>query len=88
MGKGQLRLPFIFMENVMPVLTSIQPDFMDQLLAHQLDIGGAPQVVEVQISTDQSKLWVNINGVCALRVSNVQTMMVAQQMGEPVNRKK
>lgn len=36
----------------------------------------APKGVQVQVSADGKKLWVNINGVCALRCSQVEVMDV------------
>lgn len=39
------------------------------------DIPGA-KIVEVQIRTDGKVLWVNVDGICALRVCNIENVSV------------
>jgi hypothetical protein len=36
----------------------------------------APEIVEVQIRSDGSVLWVNIDGICRLRACNIGNMLV------------
>lgn len=43
------------------------------LLDAALDITGAKQV-QVQVSRDGTVLWVNVNGVCALRACRIETL--------------
>lgn len=46
---------------------------MTALLDAALDITGAKQV-QVQVSRDGTVLWVNVNGVCALRVCRIERL--------------
>lgn len=36
----------------------------------------APQVVEVQVSHDRRKLWLNINGKCVIRCCQIENLHV------------
>lgn len=35
-----------------------------------------PQVVEVQISVDKKKVWVNVDGVCRFRAHDIQNFVL------------
>lgn len=46
---------------------------LNDLMAAQIDINGADIV---QIQTDASRVWVNVNGICVLRIYGVKTIEV------------
>lgn len=45
------------------------------VLDNQLDITGA-DVVEVSHSADGTVLWVNVSGICALRICRIKQLMM------------
>lgn len=48
-----------------------------------IDITG-PQVVEVQVSHDCRKLWVNVNGKCVLRCCQIENLVTESIDQKPV----
>ena len=52
----------------------LSPSF-DEILASQLDIT-APKHVEISLSEDRSVLWVNVDGICALRICRIPELTV------------
>ena len=48
---------------------------MPEFLREFLDIT-APEIVEVKLREDGKVLWVNINGVCRLRISQMKEISV------------
>jgi len=48
---------------------------MAEEIPQQLDITGA-EVVEVGIRNDGRVLWVNVNGICRLRVCRIKTLVL------------
>ena len=36
----------------------------------------APQHVEIQLREDKTVLWVNVNGVCALRICRIESLKI------------
>lgn len=44
----------------------------------------APKVVEVQVSHDNRRLWVNINGRCVLRCCKIENLVVEDIDPKPV----
>ena len=51
----------------------------DALLENQLDITGA-KLVSVQWREDNSVLWVNVNGVCVLRVCAIEKLKIEREV--------
>jgi hypothetical protein len=47
-----------------------------------LDITGA-KAVEVRVRADGTVLWVNVDGICALRVCQVQVLVVEDKRNGP-----
>lgn len=47
-----------------------QVQIIDKVMQKHIDING-PEMVEVVYNDQTQTLWVNVNGVCALRASNV-----------------
>lgn len=48
---------------------------MDKLMDTQVNITGA-QIVHVEKRADGKVLWVNVNGICVLRVCNIGKLTV------------
>lgn len=48
----------------------------EQLMDAMLDITTPAQGIQVQISADRKTLWINIDGVCILRVSGIPYITV------------
>lgn len=42
----------------------------------------SPEVVEVSINEDGTKLWVNVDGICRLRVYQSQSPIILCQEGK------
>ena len=50
---------------------------MEELLKRQLDIT-APHMVHVGVSADRKVLWVNVDGICVLRVCQIPYLRIEQ----------
>jgi hypothetical protein len=63
----------------MQALTATGTDFesMDRLLQAHTDITGAV-AVEVSARDDGTVLWVNVNGVCVLRICRIQSLSITK----------
>lgn len=49
----------------------IETCIYDKEIGHQLDIT-APQAVEIVVSFDDKTIWINIDGICKLRVCQIE----------------
>jgi hypothetical protein len=61
-----------------PYFTAGDPqDFNNQmtLLNAQIDVTGAEHV-DVAVSDDKTVMWVNVNGVCVLRVCRIRNLLL------------
>ena len=54
------------------------PDLLNTLLGAQLDITGADNV-EIQIRRDSNVIWVNVQGVCALRICQIKNLVLTDE---------
>lgn len=54
------------------------PNLMDALLSAQLDITGADNV-EIQIREDKKVIWVNVQGVCVLRICQIKNLALTDE---------
>lgn len=50
------------------------PEQMMKLMNSQVDITGA-EFVDVAFSADRTVLWVNVNGICVLRVCRIRNLV-------------
>ena len=60
---------------------SVDAESMDRLLNHQLDVTGAKGVeVSSRLKLDgTSVLWVNVNGVCLLRICQIKELIFTEE---------
>lgn len=54
------------------------PDLLNTLLGSQLDITGADNV-EIQIRRDSKVIWVNVQGVCVLRICQIKNLVLTDE---------
>ena len=48
---------------------------LESLIASFSDIN-APKHVQIQVSNDKKRVWVNVNGICVLRASNIEQLSI------------
>lgn len=52
---------------------------MDQLIEAHLDITAPAHIAEVTWSADKKVLWVNVDGICVLRVCRIPQLVVRRK---------
>ena len=60
------------------------PDAQWLMNGHQLDLT-APDVVQVQMNEEQTVLWVNVDGVCALRICQMKPGDITFDLPGPIS---
>lgn len=51
---------------------------LDELMSCQTDIHDV-DVVQIRLNKREGKLWVNVNGICLLRLIRIKTLEVEQE---------
>ena len=59
-----------------------QDQISEYVLQKAFDVT-APQHVEIKVRADGQVVWVNINGVCALRACQIQELVINDESKNP-----
>jgi hypothetical protein len=56
---------------------SIDLDSMRKIMESHVDVTGA-ELVEVQINSNRDTMWVNVNGICLLRICKINNLTTTE----------